>query len=278
MPIMPTRQAALLAALLLLLAAASGAQAAKIDQIATARRAYNTGDYDGAVEAAQAAIDDPKGAAEARIVLGRALVERFRRSAQPDDLIAARSAFVAAGSVSLSPPLRIEWLIGSAETLFFEEQYGAAAAMLASILEDPRAELAVPGGRDRLVDWWASALDRSVQMRDLDSRRDQYSELSRRLARELERDPALGSAAYWQVVAARGAGNLDGAWDVAHAAWVRAPLALDRGAALRADLDRIVTQALIPERARRTGRDQEKQVAAAMRDAWEDFKQRWAGR
>lgn len=274
---MPTRPARAAAALLLILAAGPRLDAAKTDQIAAARQAYNTGDYDTAVEAARAAADDPKSAAEARLVLGRALIERFRRSAQPDDLTGARSALIAAGGAPLTAPLRIEWLIGSAETLFFEEQYGAAAAMLGSILEDPRAELAVPGGRDRLVDWWASAFDRSVQARDADGRRDKYLQLLERLARELERDPALGSAAYWQVVAARGAGNLDDAWDAAQAAWVRAPLAHDRGAALRADLDRIVTQALIPERARRAGRDVEKQTAA-MRDAWEAFKQRWTGR
>lgn len=275
MPIMPMRGAGAPAVLLLILAVTPDAAAVKIDRIAVARQAYNAGDYDAAVAAATAAAEDPRGAVEARLVLGRALVERFRQSAQPDDLAAARAALVAA-SVALPAALRVEWLIGSAETLFFEEQYGASAAMLGSILEDPRSEAAVPGGRDRLLDWWASAVDRSVQARDPHDRRDGYVEFSKRLARELERDPALGSAAYWQVVAARGEGNLDRAWDAAHAAWVRAPLSPDRGAALRADLDRIVTQALIPERARRAGRDQEKQQATAMRDAWEGFKQRWA--
>jgi hypothetical protein len=94
----------------------------------------------------------------------------------------------------------------------------------------------------------------------------------------VERDPTLPTAAYWQVVAARGEGDVDRAWELAQAAWVRSPLAPDHGAQLRADLDRIVTQALISERARRSaGRDQEKQVsqATALRDAWETFKQRW---
>ncbi len=275
MPIMPMRRAAIPVALLLMLAASSGVQAAKIDRIATAREAYNSGNYDAAVEAAAAATDDPRSAAEANLVLGRALVERFRRSAHPEDLAAARTALVAAGGADLPASLSVEWLIGSAETLFFEEHYGASAVMLASVLEDPRAELATPGGRDRLVDWWASAFDRSVQALDADARQDAYGELSRRVARELERDPSLGSAAYWQVVAARGEGNLEAAWAAAHAAWVRAPLAHDRGAALRADLDRIVTQALIPERARHAGHDQEIQ-AASLRESWEAFKERWA--
>ena len=40
-------------------------------------------------------------------------------------------------------------------------------------------------------------------------------------------------------------------WYAAAAGWVGALLARDRGAALRADLDRLVTQAIIPERASR---------------------------
>ncbi len=275
MPIMPMRRAGACAALLLFLTVCPGAAAAKIDRIAAARQAYNSGSYDAAIEAATAAAAEPKTAAEGRLLIGRALVERFRQSAQPEDLAAARAALLDAGSAPLPATLHVEWLIGSAETLFFEERYGAAATLLGAVLEDPRAELLVPGGRERLVDWWASALDRAVQERDPRLRRKQYGEFARLLARELERDPSLGSAAYWQVVAVRGEGNLDGAWDAAQAAWVRAPLARDRGAALRADLDRIVTQALIPERARRAVRDQDKH-AATLRDEWEAFKQRWS--
>jgi hypothetical protein len=39
-----------------------------------------------------------------------------------------------------------------------------------------------------------------------------------------------------------------------------------------------VTQALIPERARRAGKDPEKQAkqAITLRDDWEEFKKRWS--
>jgi hypothetical protein len=279
MPIMPMRCVALTAALLLTLSVCPLAAAAKVDRVAAARQAYNEGQLDAAAEAAQSALEDPKTSTEARVILGRALVERFRRTAQPEDLAAARIALLEAGATPLSGTLHVEWLIGSAETLYFEEEFGAAATLLASILSDPRSELAVPGGRDRLLDWWATAVDRAAQGRELAARRVEYARLSERLTREIERDPSLGSAAYWQVVAARGEGDIDRAWEFAQAAWVRAPLVHDRGASLRADLDRIVTQALIPERARRAaGKDQEKQVsqATALRESWEAFKERWS--
>jgi hypothetical protein len=256
--------------------AVSAAQ--KPDGAAVARQAYNQGNLDAAVEAARAAFTDPRLSTEARIILGRALVERFRRTAHPDDLEASRVAFLEAAAAPMVAPLRVEWLIGSAEVLYFEEQFGAAATLLGSLLSDPRSDQSIPGGRDRLLDWWATAVDRVAQTREAAARRAEYSRLSERLAQEVEKDPTLATAAYWQVVAARGEGDVDRAWELAQAAWVRAPLAPDRGAQLRADLDRIVMQALIPERARRSaGRDQEKQVsqATALRDAWEAFKQRW---
>ena len=66
---------------------------------------------------------------------------------------------------------------------------------------------------------------------------------------EVRRDASSTAASYWLVAATRGAGDLDRSWAAAVAAWVRAALAPDRGATLRADLDRLVTQALIPDRA-----------------------------
>jgi hypothetical protein len=275
---MPTYRVSATAALLLALGVCPAASAQKVDAVVIARQAYNQGHLDEAVDAARSALDDPRTSSEARIILGRALVERFRRTAQAEDLEAGRAALLEAGATPLAEPLQIEWLIGSAQVLYFEEQFGASATLLASLLADPRSDQAVPGGRDRLLDWWATAVDRVAQTRDTETRKLEYGQLAKRLTEELERDPTLGTAAYWQVVAARGEGDIDRAWELAQAAWVRAPLAEDHGAQLRADLDRIVTQALIPERARRAaGRDQEKQVSqeTALRDSWEAFKQRW---
>jgi hypothetical protein len=271
MPIMRSSAAAVLLALVV----CQPAWAAGADTIATARQAYNAGDYDAAIDSARGASADPRLGAEARVVLGRALLERYRRTGQETDLSEARGALLEAGSAHMTPSLRSEWLVGSAVALFFEGQFGASASVFTTLVNDARAVASVPGGRERLLDWWATACDRAAQGREPEERRGEYARLDERLRQELEKDPSLGTAAYWRVVAARGAGDLNRAWDAAIAAWVRAPLASDHGAELRADLERFVTQALIPERARRLGPDQEKHVAA-LRAEWDGFKERWS--
>ncbi len=87
---------------------------------------------------------------------------------------------------------------------------------------------------------------------------------------ELAAVPDSVTAAYWIAAAARGQGDLQGAWDAAQAGWVRAPLASERGVALRDDLDRLVLRALVPERARQSG-----QSPDLVRLEWERFKERW---
>jgi hypothetical protein len=97
-----------------------------------------------------------------------------------------------------------------------------------------------------------------------------YQRLRSRLEDELALHPASGAAAYWIAAAARAHGDLQGAWDAAQAGWVRAPLAADHGAALRADLDRLVVRVIIPERARVLA-----QAPETLRAEWEKFKTRW---
>ena len=45
-------------------------------------------------------------------------------------------------------------------------------------------------------------------------------------------------------------GDVEGAWNAAIAGWVRSTLSPETTGELRADLDRLVMQALIPERSR----------------------------
>jgi hypothetical protein len=153
MPGMPTtrRYRISMTAALLFALAGSPAVAAqkKADGVALARQAYNQGNLEEAIETARAAVADPRTSTEGRIILGRALIERFRRTAQPEDLEAARTALLEATAAPLAPALRVEWLIGSAQALYFEEQFGAAATLLGSLLADPHSEQLVPGGRDR---------------------------------------------------------------------------------------------------------------------------------
>lgn len=250
------------------------------DLLAVARQAYNAGEYDAAVVAARQHLEEP-GAAdssseqEARVVLARALIEVYRMSGNAADLATAREALVAAATTPLTGNLRVEWLVGTAAALYFEDAFGASAETFASVLENPRAAAVVPGGRDRLIDWWATASDRALQRLEGAERQAGYERFAERLRSELRRDAFLGVPAYWLVIAARGAGDLDQALAVARAAWVRAQLAPDHGAALRADLERLVSQAVIPERARRAGHNRQEQMDT-LTAQWEEFKRRWA--
>ena len=104
--------------------------------------------------------------------------------------------------------------------------------------------------RERVLDWWASALDREVRPRPEIERQDVYRKVRERMRAELGANPASAVASYWLAAAARAQGDLQAAWDAAQAGWVRAPLASDRGAALRGDLDRLVQRAIAPDRAK----------------------------
>jgi len=132
-----------------------------------------------------------------------------------------------------------------------------------------------PRDRTMLLDWWATALDRDAQTRPYDRRSPVYQRIGERMDRELRDDPSSGVANYWQVVAARGVGDLDRAWSAAIAAWVRSTLNPVTMGQLRGDLDRVMEQALIPERARsnpaREGLDQ----VEMLRAEWALVKQNW---
>jgi hypothetical protein len=92
---------------------------------------------------------------------------------------------------------------------------------------------------------------------------------------ELRRDAGSAPANYWLAVAARGTGDLDAAWDAAIAAWVRATLGPASSSALRADIDRLVTQALVPERARLRPSGDQADATEALRAQWETIKTQW---
>jgi hypothetical protein len=87
---------------------------------------------------------------------------------------------------------------------------------------------------------------------------------------ELATHPGSAAAAYWIAAAARAQGDLQAAWDAAQAGWVRARLASDKGVALRADLDRLVIRAIVPDRAKATAQPPE-----TLRADWERFKESW---
>jgi hypothetical protein len=125
-------------------------------------------------------------------------------------------------------------------------------------------------GRERVLDWWASALDRDAKPRPEIERLGVYLRIRARMQEELATHPGSAVAAYWLSAAARAQGDLQAAWDAALAGWIRASLTPDRGVKLRDDLDRLVLRAIVPDRAKATA-----QTPENLRQQWEAFKERW---
>jgi hypothetical protein len=265
-------------AITILLAALAGdarsAEAArKPDPLVMARQFYNAAQYDDAIQAAEQASSNPSFASSAHLVLGRSRLERYRKTNVTGDLDAARTDLRAVDPRALDARERLELQIGLAVLLYFEERFGASAELLDPVI-DLSATLA-PDAHERALDWWATALDREALGIATPDRVPIYARVIDRMERELRRDSASPSASYWLAAAARGSGDLDRAWAAACASWVRATLAPDRGAALHADLDKLVTQAIIPERATKTAGRDRRQAIASMTAEWDAFKAGW---
>lgn len=243
------------------------------DALGEARRLYNAGRFDEAEGLARAALDQPALANSARIVLGRTQLERFRKSPTDTFLADARAALTEVDPTVLEPRERLELTLGFAEALFLEDRFQAAAEMFAPLIE-PSLTLG-PAAHERVLDWWATALDRHAQVRPLAERPAIYSTISQRMNTELIRDPGSVPAGYWVVAAARGAGDLDRAWSAAAASWIRAVLAPDRGVVLRGDLDRLVVHAIVPERAARLSPKEPSVALAGLLSEWQAFKASW---
>ncbi len=223
----------------LLLTVISSRASAADDPLARARLLYNQRQFQAAVTAAEQARRTPARADAADLVAARAYLERFRESAATDDLTNARDRLRRLDPQRLVPRERVEYIVGLGETLYFDQSFGAAAAVFESVLQS--GELMAAGARDRVLDWWADALERDVRPRPEMERRGVYQRIRERMEAELALHP-----------------------------WVRAPLAADKGAALRADVDRLVQRAIIPDRVKSSA-----QSPQALQQEWERFKERW---
>lgn len=260
-----------LACALLLLTAAWPATAADTkDPLVRARALYNEGNYDGALAAADEARKTPAKAQSADLIAARAYLERNRDklSVNLEDLTLAREHLRRIDPSRFTAVERVEYLAGIGETLFFDDAAGASAVIFESLLAGP-AELPVTA-RDRVLNWWAHALDRDARPRPDIERQGVYQRIRARMAAELARNPGSEAASYWAAAAARGEGDLQGAWDAAQAGWARANLANERETSLRNDLDTLVQRAIVPERARMLARPPETLTAE-----WERFKAMW---
>ena len=254
------------------LLAAHVAAAAEPASLTRARTLYNAADYDGAIAAAALARTQTPAADAAALVEARARLERFRRNADPEDLLAAREALNTVRASALAGRDQVDFLVGLGQSLYLSDFFGAAADLFDTALE---RSAPIPD-RDRmlLVDWWATAVDREAQVAPLERRTRLAAQITDRMQDELRRDPGSAPANYWLAVAARAAGDLDAAWDAAVAAWVRATLG-PATEQLRADIDRLVMQAVIPERARAHRARDQVDSSDAMRAQWESVKEQW---
>jgi hypothetical protein len=267
------RAAVCAVALLLPCAEAAVTAAGAPDHIAVARRLYNEGKFDEALDAARKALASPATASPARLVIGRIQLERYRRAPSEAAIDEAKSTLRAVDARALDPRERIELQVGLATLLYFEDRFGAAAELLDPVV-DLSATLA-PDAHERALEWWATALDRQAQAQPVGERTDVYLRIADRMEQELRRDSGSGPASYWLAASARGAGDVERAWSAATAGWIRASLAHDRGLALKADLDRLVTTAIIPDRAAKLGARERKQALTSMAADWEHFKRIW---
>lgn len=254
----------------LLAAAPAGAQ----QGLDPARQLYNLGRYQQAIDSALKLRATPMADA-ANLLVARSYLELFRKSTDRTALVSARQVLADIQPARLSPKDRTDYLIGLGEALYLDDAFGPAAELFASVLQ--RGDELGPITFDRVFDWWATALDREAQSGAAGNRERLYESVRDRAAFELGRIPASSSAAYWLAASYRYLGDLTNAWDAAVAAWVRAPLAEDQGRALRADIDQLVLQAILPERVRlmaSTDTDRER-VTAVLRASWEAVKKDW---
>ena len=239
------------------------------DPLVRARLLYNQGQFDAAVAAADQARLTPSRADAADLVAARAYLERFRASAASGDAASARERLRRIDPLRFPARERIEYIVGLGQMLFVDGAYGAAADVFEPVLRSPDL-LTVPA-RERVLDWWASAIDRDTKPRLEIDRQGSYQRIRARMDEELATHPGSGAAAYWLAASAHAQGDQQAAWDAALAGWVRAPLTADRGAALRADLDTLVLRAIIPDRAKQIAQSPE-----SLRLQWEQFKERWS--
>ncbi|HEY2152268.1 MAG TPA: hypothetical protein VGH34_15775 [Vicinamibacterales bacterium] len=254
--------------LLTALAAPAAASRAPDDPLARARLLYNQHDFQGAIAAAEQARVLPGRADAADLVAARAYLESYRQSLTATDLDGARERLRRLDPLRLAANEREEYVVGLGETLFFDGAFGAAANVFDGVIKNGTTLAGVP--RERVLDWWASAIDREAKPRPDIERQSRYQAIRTRMEQELATHPGSGAAAYWLANAARLQGDLSAAWDAAQAGWVRAPLGNDHGVALRGDIDRLVVDAIVPDRAKALA-----QTPETIRQEWEQFKEMW---
>jgi hypothetical protein len=245
-----------------------------------ARTLYNAGQYDEAIAAATPLRNRPELAPSASLIIARSRLELFRRAGDSNELATARKELISLNRDGLSAQEAIEWQIGLGAALFLEDQIGPAAEMFRAVIPSARDRLTQPEF-EKLLEWWGTTMSRLAESLTGDARKQAYEKFRSDVRLEVERNPLSMSGMYWMVVSSRGAGDYDGAWNAAVAAWIRAGGQPD-GRQLRAEIEVFVAQTLIPERAQaRTGQRLDSKATmteiGALNEEWRELTVRWAG-
>jgi tetratricopeptide (TPR) repeat protein len=267
------RLAARSALLVVLMALPAGLAVASTADLARALAFYNQRRFDEAIDAALVARKSPETQDAAAVVLARAHLERYRERVDPADLGAAREALGSVRSGALDPRTRLEYLLAMGQGLFLEDEFGAAAHIFASAVGPARTT--DPALAESFVDWWGSSVERLADVSAPNERQALFQTLAREMREELGDNPESAAAAYWVAAALRGAGDAMAAWHAATAGWVRARLAGARSPDLRADLDKLVLQGIIPDRVRTLAGPERAAAESQLRAEWELIKERW---
>ena len=156
------------------------------DHLAEARGYYNQELFELAMKSASAARADETVADEASLIIARANLERYRQTHDSQNLTAARDALRVVDATKLSPRNQAELTLGLGEWLFLNERYGPAAELFDTALG--RDEAFPAEARDRILDWWATSVDRHAQVTPL-HRTELYERIVNRMDAELRAHP-----------------------------------------------------------------------------------------
>jgi hypothetical protein len=269
--------APLLVAITLTLApqVAGGRVPTPTEALAMARQAYNAGRWDDALGwLAHARRLEPV-ASSAELVFARVTLERFRIDGDVEAVALARLAVRAIDPAQLTDGERQELRLATGGLLFAEEQFGVAAEVFEGVLaEGPPAS-----DRERIFEWWAASLDRHAQLAPDGERQRWYRRLLEGVNAERRAGARTPTVVYWHAASLRGVDDLDRAWSVAVSGWIEAAqLEAVRRDSLRADLDRLIREAIVPERARLALPPADPAaVRASLVEQWEALKSRWGG-
>ncbi len=264
----------------LLLAMAASAQVPAADPLAEARRLYNERRYDEAAKAAADARTRPELASAASVVYARSLLEIYRATTERAAIDQAREALSSVDLARLGRRDAVEYVIGLGLTLFRDDQFNlgdrfsAAAAQFELALTF--ADVLDEQSRDALFEWWALSLHNQAQQGPEDGRRNVYARILTGAEREIAISDKSASAAFWLAAAARGVEDLPRALGAATAAWIRAGSMGTAGVKLRDDLNTLVVDVILPERARQLAPNIDPEPALSfLISQWQELKKKW---